>query len=78
MLWFILYSVVFYIFLRFIVKLSSLSIVYFHKGFHVNLMFFLSFHISYFFTKRSSRFLVAFLHHSFAQINNIAVLLFGF
>ena len=40
-------------------------------------MFFLSFHISYFFTAQSSRFLVVFLHHSFAQINNITVLLFG-
>ena len=80
-LWFILYSVVFCIFLRFIVKLSPLCMTFFLfffcKGFHVSLVFFLCFRISYFFTVPSSRFLIVFLHHSFAQINNIMVLLFS-
>ena len=36
--------------------------LFFRKGFHVNLVF--------------SYFIVVFLHHSFAQISNIAILLF--
>ena len=56
---------------------SSVRDLFFRKGFHVNLVFFLYFHISYLFTKQSSRFIIVFLLHTFAQISNIAVLLLG-
>ena len=52
-------------------------VVFFRKGFHVNLVFFLCFHILYFFTVQLSQLHVVFLHHSLAQISNITVLLFS-